>query len=73
VAVSYSDALSKTHANDFRKVVSDPLYHATFPAMRVSRDTDRKIHTTLRGRRYATSIEGTLPCLVVTSSSLMIP
>jgi predicted phage terminase large subunit-like protein len=60
VAVSYSDALSKTHANDFRKVVSDPLYQATFPAMRVSRDTDREIHTTLRGRRYATSIEGTL-------------
>jgi predicted phage terminase large subunit-like protein len=60
VAVSYSDALAKTHANDFRKVVSDPLYQATFPAMRVSRDTDSEIHTTLRGRRYATSIEGTL-------------
>jgi len=28
--------------------------------MRVSRDTDNEIHTTLRGRRYATSIEGTL-------------
>src|SRR5712664_2022432 len=60
VAVSYSDALAKTHANDFRKVVSDPLYQATFPAMRVSRDTDSEIHTTVRGRRYATSIEGTL-------------
>jgi hypothetical protein len=60
VAVSYSDALAKTHANDFRKVVSDPIYQATFPAMQVSRDTDSEIHTTLRGRRYATSIEGTL-------------
>src|SRR5258707_7202145 len=60
VAVSYSDALAKTHANDFRKVVSDPIYQATFPAMRVSRDTDSEIHTTVRGRRYATSIEGTL-------------
>ncbi|WP_309775677.1 hypothetical protein [Nitrobacter vulgaris] len=56
VAVSYSDSLAKTHANDFRKVVSDPIYQATFPAMRVSRDTDSEIHTTLRGRRYATSI-----------------
>jgi predicted phage terminase large subunit-like protein len=60
VAVSYSDSLAKTHANDFRKIVSDPIYQATFPAMRVSRDTDSEIHTTLRGRRYATSIEGTL-------------
>jgi hypothetical protein len=53
VAVSYSDALAKTHANDFRKVVGDSLYQATFPAMQVSRDTDSEIHTTLRGRRYA--------------------
>jgi hypothetical protein len=60
VAVSYSDALAKTHANDFRKIVGDPLYQATFPAMQVSRDIDSEIHTTLRGRRYATSIEGTL-------------
>src|SRR5260370_17324379 len=59
VAVSYSDALAKTHANDFRKVVSDPLYQATFPAMRVSRDTDSQIHTPVQARRYATSIEGT--------------
>src|ERR1700687_5022079 len=60
VAVSYSDALAKTHAHDFRKVVSDPIYQTTFPAMQVSRATDSEIHTTLRGRRYATSIEGTL-------------
>ena len=60
VAVSYSDALAKTHANDFRRIVSDPLYQAIFPSMRVSRSTDSEVHTTLRGRRYATSIEGTL-------------
>jgi predicted phage terminase large subunit-like protein len=60
LAVSYSDALAKTHANDFRRVVSDPLYQAIFPAMQVSRETDSEIHTSLRGRRYATSIEGTL-------------
>jgi hypothetical protein len=60
VAVSYSDVLARTHANDFRKVVNDPLYQATFPGMRLERDTDRQITTTKRGRRYATSIEGTL-------------
>jgi predicted phage terminase large subunit-like protein len=60
VAVSYSDALARIHANDFRRVVNDPLYQATFPNMVIERDTDREITTTKRGRRYATSIEGTL-------------
>ena len=60
VAVSYSDQLARTHANDFRRLVNDPLYQATFPEMRLVRDTDREIVTTLRGKRHATSIEGTL-------------
>jgi hypothetical protein len=52
--------LAKTHANDFRRVVTDPIYQAVFPKMRLARETDSEIHTTLRGRRYATSIQGTL-------------
>ena len=60
VAVSYSDLLARTHANDFRLLVNDSLYQSTFPAMRLARDTDREIVTTLRGKRHATSIEGTL-------------
>jgi predicted phage terminase large subunit-like protein len=60
VCVSYSAELAKTHANDFRRVVSDPIYQAVFPKMRVERETDAEIQTTLRGRRYATSIGGTL-------------
>jgi hypothetical protein len=60
VAVSYSDTLAKAHANDFRRVVNDALYQSVFPDMRVQRDTDREISTTLRGKRYATSLEGTL-------------
>jgi len=60
VAVSYSDQLARTHASDFRRLVNDPLYQETFPAMRLARDTDREIVTTMRGKRYATSIEGTL-------------
>ena len=60
VAVSYSDLLARTHANDFRLLVNHPIYQATFPAMRLARDTDREIVTTMRGKRHATSIEGTL-------------
>ena len=60
VAVSYSDQLARAHANDFRRVVNDPRYQSTFPNMRLAQDTDRVITTTMRGRRYATSIEGTL-------------
>jgi hypothetical protein len=60
VTVSYSDQLARTHANDFRRLVNDPIYQATFPAMRLARDTDREIVTTMRGKRYTTSIEGTL-------------
>ena len=46
VVVSYSDFLARTHANDFRLLVNDPIYQATFPAMRLERDTDREIVTT---------------------------
>ena len=60
VVVSYADFLSRTHANDFRRVVNHPLYRAAFPAMRLDRDTDREITTTERGKRIATSIDGTL-------------
>src|SRR5580704_1075599 len=60
VAVSYSDILARNHANDFRRVVNDPLYRATFPTMCPDRDTDREIATTKRGKRIATSIDGTL-------------
>jgi predicted phage terminase large subunit-like protein len=60
VVVSYSDPLTRAHANDFRLLVKHPLYQATFPAMRLDRDTDREITTTQRGKRIATSIDGTL-------------
>jgi predicted phage terminase large subunit-like protein len=60
VVVSYSDLLTRQHANDFRRLVNDPTYRATFPAMRLDRDTDREITTTQRGKRIATSIDGTL-------------
>jgi predicted phage terminase large subunit-like protein len=60
VVVSYSDVLARNHANDFRRLVNDPIYQTTFPAMRVERENDREITTTKRGKRIATSIDGTL-------------
>jgi hypothetical protein len=60
VVVSYSDILARNHANDFRRVVNDPLYRATFPTMCLDRDSDREIATTKRGKRIATSVDGTL-------------
>jgi predicted phage terminase large subunit-like protein len=60
VVISYSDLLARQHSNDFRRLVNDSIYQATFPAMRLDRDTDREITTTRRGKRIATSIEGTL-------------
>jgi hypothetical protein len=60
VVVSYSDFLSRTHANDFRLLVKNPMYQAAFSQMRLDRDTDREITTTKRGKRIATSIDGTL-------------
>src|SRR6516164_11496095 len=60
VVVSYSDVLARSHANDFRLLVNHPIYQAAFPAMRLQRDTDREIVTSKRGKRIATSIEGTL-------------
>ena len=60
VVISYSDLLSRAHANDFRRLVTHPIYQATFPAMRLERVTDREITTTQRGKRFATSVDGTL-------------
>ena len=60
VVVSYSDFLARSHANDFRLLVNDRIYQAAFPFMCLARDTDREITTTKRGKRIATSIEGTL-------------
>ena len=60
IVASYSDALSRHHANDFRQLVRHPIYQATFPAMRLKRETDREITTTEQGKRITTSIDGTL-------------
>jgi predicted phage terminase large subunit-like protein len=60
VVITYSDLLARNHSNDFRRLLNDPLYRAIFPNVRLDRESDREIVTTKRGKRIATSIEGTL-------------
>jgi predicted phage terminase large subunit-like protein len=60
MCVSYSAELAKTHSSDFRRVVTDPIYQAVFPKMVLAGETDSETRTTQRGRRYTTSIQGTL-------------
>ena len=60
VVVSYSDFLARTHANDFRLVVNHPHLSSHLPGDAPDRDTDREIVTSKRGKRIATSIDGTL-------------
>ena len=40
--------------------MNDTIYQHVFPGMRLIRDTDREIVTDRRGKRLATSIDGTL-------------
>jgi hypothetical protein len=62
ICVSYSEALARSHSNDFRALVNSDRYREIFPRMRVSpqKDTETEVKTTARGYRYATSVGGTL-------------
>jgi hypothetical protein len=61
VVVSYSDFLARPACERFPPPGQrSDTYQATFPAMRLDRDTDREITTTKRGKRIDTSIDGTL-------------
>lgn len=62
ICVSYSDVLSRAHANDFRAVIRSSLFRRLFPNTHVSpsKDTELEVKTTARGFRLATSVGGTL-------------
>jgi predicted phage terminase large subunit-like protein len=62
ICVSYSDELSSMHANSCRALMHSSLYRRLFPATRISpvKDTEREFVTTARGRRFTTSVGGTL-------------
>jgi hypothetical protein len=63
VCVSYSNDLSKTHANDFRALVKSKWYRQLFPGARFgsSKDSELEIATSKRGYRIATSLDGDRP------------
>jgi hypothetical protein len=62
ICVSYSEALSRKHANDGRALMRSGLYRRVFPGTRISagKDTELETMTTARGFRLATSVGGTL-------------
>ena len=60
ICVSYSDALARALARQFRQVVTSGWYRALFPGTRLGTDTGTECVTTAGGGRLATSIGGTL-------------
>src|SRR4051794_10870074 len=73
ICVSYSEALSRKHANDCRALMRSAMYRRLFPRSRISseKDTELEFMTTARGFRLATSVGGTLTGRGATSSSSM--
>jgi predicted phage terminase large subunit-like protein len=60
IVVSYSNDLAADLHRHFRMIIEAPWYRALFPAMRLAKDTDTEVVTSVGGGRYATSIGGTL-------------
>jgi predicted phage terminase large subunit-like protein len=60
ICVSYSDELARTLARDFRRIVEAAWYRKLFPAVKLSKCTEKEIYTTKGGFRYSTSVHGSL-------------
>ena len=60
VTLSYSKELAAKHAADFRAIVESAWYKRAFPRMQITRSTQDGVHTTKRGYRLVTSVEGGL-------------
>ncbi|QNH35629.1 phage terminase large subunit [Aminobacter sp. MDW-2] len=62
ISISYSQDLTKSLSNEFRRVLDLPLYASLFPKTRLSKTKNTEIEqkTTSGGFRYATSVDGTL-------------
>ena len=58
--ISYANELALKHARDFRAIAKAPWYGSAFPKMRIARDTEDGVYTSLKGFRQATSIGGSL-------------
>jgi len=62
ICVSYNQDLANKHADDMRVVMQSPWYRRIFPNTRLQRGKGalNDLHTTQRGYRLSTSVEGTL-------------
>lgn len=60
VCVSYGQELSDKHSADFRRIVLSPWYRRLFPKTKLDRQAIDHLTTTEGGKRYATSVGGTL-------------
>ncbi len=60
VVVSYSDQLAETLTADCLRLMESPLYKAIFPQTRLTKRTQRDIKTSEGGRRFATTIGGSV-------------
>lgn len=62
ICVSYAHELARQHAQHFRTIIESPWYKEVFPEFRVPRGGNRDIETvtTRHGRRYASSVDGTV-------------
>ena len=60
VCVSYAQSLSDDFAADTRRIMQTPWYRRLFPKTVLARQAVDNLVTTLGGKRYATSIDGSL-------------
>lgn len=58
VCVSYAQILASKFARQFRTIVTSDWYKAAFPLMRITKDTEGIIETTIGGSRLSTSVGG---------------
>ncbi len=60
IIACYGQDLAANHARTFRRLIESPDYHRLFPRMKIRRNTEAEITTTLMGGRKAVSLGGPL-------------
>jgi predicted phage terminase large subunit-like protein len=60
ICISHSNDLVVRHARDFRSLVESKWYQDVFPGTIAIRNAETEFETTVGGRRFATSIGGTI-------------
>jgi predicted phage terminase large subunit-like protein len=58
ICVSYAQDLAAKHARDFRRILNTDWYRRIFPRVRITKDTEGMIETSMGGARLSTSVGG---------------